>query len=108
MPVFFDYDELTGVTETFDYDPIKDQVMITASQDVSGFLDHMNELRKDPEFSKNGMKEDWWLYCSIPTVVEIELRNKGLCLENKDHTKAILKEINTNYPYLRATDKWHR
>jgi hypothetical protein len=108
MPVFFDYDKETGVTETFDYDPVTDNVMITASQDVSGFLDHMNELRKDPEFSKKGMKEEWWLYASIPTVVEIELRNKGLKLEDKNATKAILKEINTNFPYLRATEKWHR
>mgnify|MGYP001585467840 CR=1 FL=1 len=108
MSIFFDYNPDTGVTETFDYDPITEDVMITATQDVSGFLDRMNELRKDPEFSKKGMREDWWLYASIPTVVEIELRNKGLCLENKDHTKAILKEINTNFPYLRATEKWHR
>ena len=108
MPVFFDYDPETGITETFDYDPITENVMITASQDVSGFLDHMNELRKDPEISKKGMKEDWWHYCSIPPVIEIELRNKGLFLENKDHIKAIFKEINTNYPYLRATEKWHR
>ena len=108
MPVFFDYNPDTGVTETFDYDPITENVMITASQDVSGFLDHMKAVREDPSIAKKGLKEEWLLYASIPTVVEIELRNKGLKLEDKNATKAILKEINTNYPYLKAWTGTHR
>lgn len=108
MPILFDHDPETGVSEFFDYDPIKDQVSITMSQDVTGFLDRMNELRKNPEHSAKGIKEEWWHYCSIPPVVELHLRNKGLHLENKDHMKAILREINTNFPYLKATDKCHR
>lgn len=68
----------------------------------------MNEIRKNPEISAKGIKEDWWLYADIPAVVEIELRNKGLDITNPDHMPAILKEINTNYPYCKATDKWHR
>lgn len=108
MPILFDFNPDSGVTETFDYDPITDQVAITATQDVSAFLDHMQALRNDPSLSQKGMKEEWWHYCSIPEVVEIALRNKGLKLEDKNHTKAILQEINANYPYLKATDKWHR
>jgi hypothetical protein len=54
------------------------------------------------------MKEDWWLYASIPPVVEMDLRKKGLDLNKSEHMPAILKEINSNYPYLKATDKWHR
>ena len=108
MPILFDYDADTGMKQYFDYDPVKDQVFMTYEQDVSGFLDHMNELRKNPELSNNGIKEDWWHYCSIPEVVEMELLKKGLRLDNPDHIKPILKEINTNYPYLKATEKWHR
>lgn len=108
MPILFDRNPETGVTEYFDFDPITDQVSITTTQDVSGFLDRMQALRNNPDISAQGIKEEWWHYCSIPEVVELELRKKGLCLENKDHFKAILKEINSNYPYLKATDKWHR
>ena len=108
MPILFDYDPTTGAREYFDYDPIKDEVSITTEQDVTGFLDRMNAIRNAPEISAKGIKEDWWLYCSIPTVVELELLKKGLKLSDKNHTKAILKEINANFPYLRATDKWHR
>lgn len=107
MPILFDYDPHTGVSEYFDYDPIKDQASITTEQDVTGFLDRMNAIRNTPEISAKGIKEDWWLYASIPTVVELELLKKGLKLHDKNHTKAILKEINANYPFLKATEKRH-
>lgn len=107
MPILFDYDPETGIREYFDYDPIKDEVRITASQDVTGFLDRMNAIRNDPSISARGIKEDWWLYCSIPPVVEMELRNRGLDLNNREHMKDIFKIINTEYPYLKATEKKH-
>lgn len=107
MPLMFDYNADTGVTEYFDYDPIKDHVLITYQQDVTHFLDRMNAIRNNPNISEKGIKEDWWHYCSIPETVEIELMKKGLYLHNKDHFKAIMKEINTNYPYLKATTKKH-
>ena len=108
MPVLFDVDPETGMKEYFDYDPVKDQVFMTYEQDVSHFLDRMDAIRKNPDISAKGIKEDWWMYASIPPVVEIALKNKGLDLHNREHMPKILKEINANYPYLKATDKWHR
>lgn len=107
MPVLFDYDAETGIKTTFDYDPINDQVFLTYEQDVTHFLDRMKAIRDNPEISAKGIKEEWWHYASIPPVVEMELRKKGLHLENPDHMKAILKEINSNYPFLKATEKKH-
>jgi len=107
MPILFDHDPVTGVSEFFDYDPINDQVHMSYEQDVTGFLDQMNRLRKDPSISQKGIQEEWWHYCSIPPVVEIALRNKGLIVGNREHMPAIFREINTNYPYLKATDKHH-
>ena len=108
MPILFDIDAENGVKTFYDYDPIRDQVTLSYEQDVSHFLDRMKAIRDNPEISANGIKEDWWLYCSIPEVVEMELLKKGLQLHNKDHMKAILREINEHYPYLKATEKWHR
>lgn len=108
MPILFDADPETGMRTYFDYDPIKDEVHLSYEQDVTHFLDRMNEIRKNPGIWSQGVKEDWALYCSIPPVVEMELKNRGLDLHNKDHMKDILKVINAEYPYLRATDKWHR
>ena len=108
MAILFDLDPETGIKTLFDYDPIRDQVFLTYEQDVTGFLDQMQAVRNNPELSAKGIKEDWWHYASIPEVIEMELMKKGLSLSNKDHMKSILKEINANYPHLRATDKWHR
>jgi len=107
MPILFDFNKDTGVSEYFDYDPISDQVFLTYKQDVTQFLDRMAAIRNNPEISKKGMKEEWWYYCSVPEVVELELMKKGLFLHNKDHIKPILKEINSNYQKLKATDKNH-
>ena len=107
MPILFDFNPDTGVREWFDYDPITDQVCITAEQDVSGFLARMQAIRNSG-FSDRKGAEEWRWYCSIPEVVELELRKRGLELGNKDHFKDILKIINSEYPYLKATDKWHR
>ena len=107
MPILFDYNAESGVKTLFDYDPINDQVLLTYEQDVSGFLDRMKDIRNKPEISAKGIKEEWWYYCSIPEVIEIELMNKGLYLHNPDHFKAILKIINADYPYIKATEKLH-
>lgn len=108
MAILFDVDPVTGIKEYFDYDPVKDEFSIVTEQDVTFFLDRMQAIRNNPDISKQGIKEDWWLYCSIPPVVELELRKKGLRLERREDHKAILKEINSNFPFLKATDKVHR
>lgn len=107
MAILFDHDHLTGVSQYFDYDPLKDEVSLTSVQDISGFMDHLQRLRNDEEYSKKGMKQDWWHYASIPAIVEIELRKKGIDIYDKNATKRIIKEINENYPWLRATSKRH-
>lgn len=107
MPILFESDPDSGMNTYWDYDPIRDQTFLTYEQDVTGFIDRMKALRDNPELSAKGIKENWWHYASIPPVVEMELRKKGLHLENKDHMKAILREINANYPFLKATEKKH-
>lgn len=107
MAIHFDYDPATGLRETFDYDPIRDTVTITTSEDVSHLLDKLKAMRNDEDYSRKGIKADLWHYATIPATVEMAMRNKGIDIYDKNATKAILKEINMNYPWLRATDKHH-
>lgn len=107
MAILFDYDPVTGIRETFDYDPIRDTVTITMSEDVTPILDRLKALRNDEDYSRQGIKGEWWHYCTIPATVETALRNKGIDIYDKNATKAILKEINMNFPWLKATDKRH-
>jgi len=107
MPILFDTDPLTGTVQYFDYDPVNDEFSITTVSDDTPLLDHLQALRNDEDYSKKGIKEEWWHYASIPAVVEVQLRNKGINIYDKNATKAILKEINQNYPKLKATTKKH-
>lgn len=77
-----------------------EKITIHSSQDVEPLLDALNEKRGQGD---QGIKKNFWHYCSIPTHVEIELRNKGINIYNKHQTKEVLREINTNYPKLKAT-----
>lgn len=107
MAVLFEYDPETGITTHFDYDPIKDDITLSYTQDVSALLERTKQMRNNEDYSKKGMKEDWWHYCVIPETVEMELHKRGLSLYNKDHFKDIYKIINSEYPYLKTTTKKH-
>jgi hypothetical protein len=105
MPILFDSDPLTGRQQFYSYDPDKDEHKITTVQDVSGFLAHMKAKRDaTPEF---GRAEEFAHYASIPPIVITELQAKGIDVFNKHQTKELLKEINTNYQFLKATTKYH-
>jgi hypothetical protein len=103
MAIYFDHDPLTGVVQFYDYDPVTDKHSITSVQDVSGFLDEMKRRRDDPEYWKKGVKEEFAHYATIPAIVEIELRKKGLDIYNRDQTKEIVREIEQNYPFCKTT-----
>lgn len=105
MPVFFDHDPLTGVTQTYDYDPLTDTHAITSHQDVSSVLDRIQQVRNNPDYWKKGVKKEFAHYAVIPTVVELALLKKGIKLGDPETEKRLLHEINTNYPYLKTTDK---
>lgn len=107
MPILFDHDPITGVTQYFDYDPITDKVHITSTQDIAKVFDANLALRNDPENWKRGVKEGFAHYATIPPLVELELRKKGLRLGDQNATKRIIQEIETNYPYCKVTDAKH-
>ena len=104
MPLLFDYNPDTGVTQYFDYDESSDVIAITSVQDHSAVLDEMARLRNTPEAWKKGVKESFALFAKITPLMEMEMRKKGLDVYNKNHTKAIIKEIEQNYPMMKATE----
>lgn len=105
MPLHFDYDPINKTHQYFDYDPVTEGVSITTVQDVSETLDVLKSKRDDPEAWKKGVKESFAHYATIPVVVEMELKKKGINVYDKTHSKRLLQEIEQNYPYLKVTDK---
>ena len=104
MPDFFDYNPQTGVTRTFDWDGNKGQAHIRSSQDVAPLLDYTKELRNTK--ACDDPKRELRLWATIPPVVQIELRNKGIDLYSRDPSalKRMRQTIERDYPYLKTTD----
>ena len=96
-----------GVKTSMQYDELTDQLTVTTEQDLSSFLDNMKARRNDENYWKRGVKEEFAHYCSIPPVVIMQMKAKGIDVFNPGHMKDVLREINQNYPYLKATDKRH-
>jgi len=107
MSILFDKDPVTGITQYFDYDPTKDEYQITSVQDPTSLLEKLKQVRNNPDIWQKSVKESWAHYASIPPVVEMQLKAKGIDIYNKDQTKELMKEINTNYPWLKTTTKRH-
>ncbi len=103
MSVFFDYDPNTGVTQTFDYDPVTEDVRLTSTQDLDNFFEQIKRKRDNPDAWAKGVKEEFAHYASIPPVIEMELLKQGIDIHNPHQTKELLKAINTKYPFLKVT-----
>jgi len=107
MSILFDYDPLTGVSQHFDYDPVTEEIRLTSSQDLSFLMEQLKQKRNNPEAWKKGVKESFAHYATIPPLYELELKKKGLDIYNPHQTKEIMREINTNYPFLKVTTARH-
>ncbi len=105
MSKFFDYDSVTGVRYDTE-DEEGDDITVHASQDLQAVVDRATKIRNSGD-ADLCIKNDFWPYCTIPTWLEIELRNKGINIYDRDCTKDLLREINTNYPKFKYTRLHH-
>lgn len=106
MSKFFDFDPLNGVTSYTDTDEMTGLTYVRQEEDVEPLLDHTKELA-NTSATDSGMKEGMWLYAQIPPTVIIELKKKGIDIYNRMDHKRLFKELNTNYKYLKTTQKIH-
>ena len=98
-------DQNGDTTTYFDMDESSGNIHITTEQDLTGFLERMKKMRRDSsERWSKGVKESWLHYASIPAVVIMELKNKGIDVFNPEDEKKVLREINRNYKYLKTVD----
>ena len=103
MGVLFDYDPNTGVTQTFDYDPVTEDVRLTSTQNLDAFFEALKQKRNDPEAWKKGVKDEFAHYATIPPVIQMELMKQGIDIHNPHQTKELIHAINTQYPFLKVT-----
>ena len=103
MSEFFDYDPLHGLVYSTDYDPVKEELILNTRQNLDPTLEYCASVRNENE----GIKGDFWRYCSVPAWLELELRQKGINIHDKNCTKDFIKEINQNYPKFKYTTLHH-
>jgi len=108
MPEFFDYDPLLGLRRTFDYDEGTGDFFVRTEQDVDPSLRYAAEARATRAFDGKG--REMRMYATLPPVVQMELRQKGINIYSKDPAmiRRMFAEIDANYPRCKTTDKVHR
>ncbi len=107
MRQLLDYDPINGVSCYFNAEGEK--FFFTHEQDTRLILDGNVGLQNNDSYTKKGIKEDFWHYATIPTVVEMEWLNKyGVSLDNPDHKKKVFELLNhPDYRNLKTTSKKH-
>lgn len=103
MSDFFEIDPDYGIRTDFKWHEADNEYRITRVADVEPILDAANAARNEHGLGREDIKRNWWHYCSIPPIVQLQLRAKGINIHNKDHQARMLEEINTNYPKLKMT-----
>lgn len=93
----------------FSYDSQTDETIISYTADSSPILEVNKKMANDAEYTKEGMKQEFWHYATIPVEVQMDwLINKGVDIYNKDHTKKISQLLNDpDYRYLKVTAGHH-
>ena len=102
-----EWDGARGVwVETVD-DPQTGGLFITTKQDVQPALDWAKKQRNSGVNDLGGARDNGDLkhYALIPAHVVIALREKGINIWDKKCTKRMIKEIETNYPSCKVTNR---
>jgi hypothetical protein len=107
MAEFFDFDPLSGVKRTFDYDEGRGDFIVRSEQDVGQLLKETAEARATGQY--DSPRKEFKFYASLPPVVQIALRAKGIDIYSQDPTmiRRMFAEIDANYPLLKMTEKRH-
>jgi hypothetical protein len=104
---FFDFDPLTGLEE---YVEVTNDGMIHIHtyQDVEPIVNYCKALANEGLPDDNWNKNDVSVYAIIPAIVQLDLlQQKNINVMDQNDVGKVVREINTNYPYLKTTYKHH-
>jgi len=105
MKRLFDYDPMTGITQYFHYNENTGGWGIESIQDVEPFIERNKKLQNEQDYSKQGIKREWWHVATIPIVIQEKwLREDGIDIYNKDHWQKVKQKLNDpDWKYLRTS-----
>jgi len=88
------YDPLTGLWTTIGTQD--DKLVVKTEGDVSAAMDHATELRNDDEYSRVGIKKNWWHAFHIPTIVALKMISEDGFDPYKQPTEETFKFLRRN------------
>lgn len=104
MKRLLDYDPLTGITQYHHYDPITKTTTIETIQDVEPFLEMNKSMQNDIEYSRQGMKNEFWHAATIPVLVQYQWLKEGIDLFDKEDWPKVRAKLNDpNWRLLRTS-----
>ncbi len=104
-----DYNPLSGMRVTWQYNDADDSVTIGHHQDVESIIEDNKLALLDLETHKKQSKAGWAAYAKIPEIVILEWKAKyGLDFMNPNHFKRCMALLNDpEYKYLKRTSYHH-
>lgn len=102
-------DPITGLLTYHQYDEATDQTIISYDAPSAPVLERNKILQNDADYTKQGMRSDFWHYADIPVMVQMDwLVNKGVDIMKKEDGKKMFSLLNDrDYAYLKVTTKRH-
>lgn len=103
MRLFTEHDPLTGLTKEYRYQDGK--LIEHSSQDVEALLNRNARLRNDPQYAREGIRNEMQHVAHIPAVVVLKWINEHGFDATTAHPREILRfiERNPEYAYLKTT-----
>lgn len=103
-----DYNNITGLQTWYSIDSDGTE-QIEYVGDAEPVLEFNKALQNNNEATKNGIKQGFWHYASIPAGLQMKwLVEEGIDVYNKDHMPRVLKKLqDPEFRYLKTTTKVH-
>lgn len=104
------FDPVTRLFEYHSYDPDTDTSVIRTVGDCEPFIEQ-NKLRaNDAEYTKQGIKNEFWHYASIPPAIQVKwLIEDGIDVYKKEHGEKLSRKLmDPEYRFIKTTSKNHK
>lgn len=104
-----DYDPVSGMRVTWQYNDADDSVTLGHHQDTTAIVESNKAALLDLDEHKRGSKKGWAHYAKVPEIVILEWKALyGLDFFNPNHYKKCMALLNgPDYKYLKRTTYNH-
>ena len=104
-----DYNPITGMRVSFEYNDATDEFTIGHHQDPTAVIESNKWALLDLQEHKRGADDDWAHYAKIPEIVILEWKALyGVDFMNPNHWKKCMALLNSpEYKYLKRTTYHH-